>query len=448
MLDTFGQYLYKKFSLWTGKEAGTHTIQQAQSNISIQGANLWILLWAIVICSIGLNMNSMTIVIGAMLISPLMGPIIGIGVGLAIYDMDMVRRGLRNFLVACVLAIVVSGLYFLITPVQEITNEILLRTSPTVWDILIAGAGWLVGAIALTRKEKWFTVIPGVAIATSLMPPLAVSGFWFIQGDWFIGMKALYLLAINCIYIIGATFLVARLLRLPKKEYPDVVKRREVKFVVTGLIIIAAIPALLLTSDLIYNQRLEQQFQKYADSVMTTYSVQILKKSINTDKKELNLRIVWHYLSQSEQEALKSHLSEQLLLEGYKLNLRQGIDADPELWTDLVQPLIQEAIELQETHTITMIQQSLKDFALKVFQPERVLQEAQALDESIIRIGFAYGSGEVWLWSTDRIFSLVFETSRPISLSKKSSLESWIRSRIQQPELAIVWEVLYGEDGE
>lgn len=124
------------------------------------------------------------------------------------------------------------------------------------------------------------------------MPPLAVSGFWFIQGDWFIGMKALYLLAINCIYIIGATFLVARLLRLPKKEYPDVVKRREVKFVVTGLIIIAAIPALLLTSDLIYNQRLEQQFQKYADSVMTTYSVQILKKSINTDKKELNLRIV------------------------------------------------------------------------------------------------------------------------------------------------------------
>lgn len=156
-MDIFKTYLptfHKRFSLWTGKEAGSHTISEAKANISFQGANLWILLLAVIICSIGLNLNSTPVVIGAMLLSPLMGPIIGMGVGLAIYDTSMVWQGLRNLLAAFVLSILIAGLYFFLSPLQSATPEIIARSSPAIWDILIASAGGIVGAIALTRKEK------------------------------------------------------------------------------------------------------------------------------------------------------------------------------------------------------------------------------------------------------------------------------------------------------
>lgn len=439
MTNKIQSYFHKKFSLWTGKEAGTHTIIQAQSNMKIEWANLWILLLALIICAVGLNMDSPVIMIGAMLISPLMGPIVAMGVGLSIYDMDMVWSGLRNFLVASLLAIVISGLYFLVTPVQEVTNEILSRTAPNFWDIIIASAGWLVGAIALSRKEKSYTVIPGVAIATTLMPPLAVSSFWFIQGEWIIGMKALYLVFINSVYIIGATFLVARLLRLPKKEYLDIKRKRKVLWLMYGLIIIAAIPALQMTINLIHTQRIEQQFQQFSNSVLKWYPVQILKSSLNTDKKEIYIWLVWKYLSDLEQKTLRTQLPWLYpLLTWYTLILRQGIESDPNLWENVVQPLLEKAIKTQSDVTLELIQQALQNYTLQVFQPQKIIQEAQQLDNAITMIWFSQ-------WTTEMDMTVTIQLNKLITLSKKSMIEDWLRVRIHQPDAHIVWNIQYDE---
>ena len=149
----------------------------------MRGATPWILIFAIFVASVGLNVNSTAVIIGAMLISPLMGPIMGAGLGVAVYDFELVKRSLTNLGVATLISILVSALYFSLTPLQQTQSELLARTSPTIWDVLIALFGGLAGIVGITRKEK-SNVIPGVAIATALMPPVCTAGFGIATGQW------------------------------------------------------------------------------------------------------------------------------------------------------------------------------------------------------------------------------------------------------------------------
>lgn len=147
-----------------------------RGDVEMRGTNLWVLMFAIFIASIGLNVNSTAVIIGAMLISPLMGPITGIGYGAGILDLRLVREGLKNLGIATLIGLLTSAAYFSIRPLRSAQSELLARTSPTIWDVLIASFGGLAGIVAATRKHK-SNVIPGVAIATALMPPLCTAGF-------------------------------------------------------------------------------------------------------------------------------------------------------------------------------------------------------------------------------------------------------------------------------
>lgn len=439
-LSSLWPIIRKRFSLWTGKEAGTHTISEAKTNIAFQGANLWILLLAVIICSIGLNINSTPVVIGAMLLSPLMGPIIGVWVGLAIFDAAMVWKGLRNLMGAFGLAILVSGLYFFLSPLQSATPEILARTSPAIWDILIAIAWWVIGAIALTRKEKWYTIIPGVAIATALMPPLCAAGYWLVQGDIIIMLKTLYLLFINTIYIAGSTFLVARFLHLPKKEYPDMMTRKKVQWLVWSMIIITAIPWLRLTKTLLDDIILQQEFTKLSQDISQEYTVQVLQKSLNTEKKTINFWLIWSYLTTEQQNTITEDLLQHSTLQDYKLSIRQGVDADPNLGENIVKPLLDQAIESQESQTISLIQKAIQEYSSKTFQPDKVLREAQSLDAQIQALEFSFRTGALVSPEEQQILTLHIKTNRPLLIAKKRSIEEWIRTRIQQPEVVIIWK--------
>lgn len=155
-------------NLHSGEQEKRKVLEDVKSNISFRGANLWILACAIVVASIGLNVNSTAVVIGAMLISPLMGPIVGAGFGLGIYDFELLKRALKNLLIATVVGLLVSTTYFFLSPFKETQSELLSRTTPNIYDILIAFFGGLVGVIAITRVEKG-NPIPGVAIATALI---------------------------------------------------------------------------------------------------------------------------------------------------------------------------------------------------------------------------------------------------------------------------------------
>lgn len=204
------------------------TIAGIQKDIDFKGFNVWILGFAIVIASIGLNVDSTAVVIGAMLISPLMGPIMGFGLGVGINDLSMVRKSVLNLGVAAGISIAASALYFLISPLDAPSNELFARTNPTLLDVLVAFFGGLTGILAGSRKEK-SNVIPGVAIATALMPPLCTAGFGLAHGDWHFFFGAFYLFLINAILIATATTLVVRYLRFPMVALPDAIKERKYK---------------------------------------------------------------------------------------------------------------------------------------------------------------------------------------------------------------------------
>ena len=183
-----------------------------KSAIVFRGTNLWILMFAILIASLGLNVNSTAVIIGAMLISPLMSPIIGMGLAVGIGDSEMLKQSLKNYGVATLISVLTATLYFFISPLSEARSELLARTSPTLYDVLIAFFGGAAGVLALTTKSKG-QVIPGVAIATALMPPLCTAGYGLATAQWAYFFGAFYLFFINTVFIATATFLGVKLLR-------------------------------------------------------------------------------------------------------------------------------------------------------------------------------------------------------------------------------------------
>ena len=228
------------------------TIAGIKKDIEFKGFNLWILVFSIFIASIGLNVDSTAVVIGAMLISPLMGPIMGFGLGIGINDLSVVRKSLLNLGVAASIAILTSALYFLVSPIDEASNELFARTNPTFLDVLVAIFGGLTGILAGSRKEK-NNVIPGVAIATALMPPLCTAGFGLASGQWEYFFGAFYLFLINAILIATTTTLVVRYLRFPLVVVMDPAKERKYKRMFTiGLM------ALVLPSGWIFYKTVSQ----------------------------------------------------------------------------------------------------------------------------------------------------------------------------------------------
>ena len=206
------KYIKRYFNLLHDKEDEQEVIEQVRGSIVFRGTNLWILIFAILIASLGLNVNSTAVIIGAMLVSPLMGPIIGMGLAVGISDFELLKQSLKNYGVATLISVVTATVYFFISPLSEAQSELLARTSPSLYDVLIAFCGGAAGVLALTCKSKG-QVIPGVAIATALMPPLCTAGYGLATAQWSYFFGAFYLFFINTVFIATATFLGAKLLR-------------------------------------------------------------------------------------------------------------------------------------------------------------------------------------------------------------------------------------------
>jgi uncharacterized hydrophobic protein (TIGR00271 family) len=237
--------LLDNFKLNREKESFKDVIETIYNGVDFQGTNLWVLVFAIFIASLGLNINSPAVVIGAMLISPLMGPIMGLGLGMAINDLKLLKKAGNNYLFAAAVGLVTSTLYFAISPINDAQTEILARTSPTIYDVLIAFVGGLAGILATSSKLKG-NVIPGVAIATALMPPLCTAGYGLATLQWEYFFGALYLFLINTVFIALATLITARLLKFPFKVHPDEKEKARVNRNVWAIVIITLIPSIYL----------------------------------------------------------------------------------------------------------------------------------------------------------------------------------------------------------
>ena len=214
------------------------------SNIAFKGPNVWILALAIIIASVGLNVNSIPVIIGAMLISPLMGPIMGIGLALGINDTDLLKKSFTNLLIMTGISIMASTFFFTISPLSlEEPTELLARTNPTIYDVFIALFGGFAVIIEVCRKEKG-TVIAGAAIATALMPPLCTAGFGLATGSFSYFMGACYLYFINSVFIALATFITVRVLHFPFAKFSDPQKQNKVHKIITAFTVILILPSI------------------------------------------------------------------------------------------------------------------------------------------------------------------------------------------------------------
>ena len=218
-LGEMREFLRGRFSLDEDKAQRDEVVASISKGVVFRGVNLWVLIFATMIASLGLNVNSAAVIIGAMLISPIMGPIMGIGLSLGINDFELLKKSLRNYALMFVVAIVTSTVYFLVSPLSSNSSELLARTVPTTYDVLIALFGGLAGIVAQTRQDRTSTVIPGVAIATALIPPLCTAGFGLATGQIRFFFGAFYLFFINSVFIALATYAMVRFLQYEKKVF-------------------------------------------------------------------------------------------------------------------------------------------------------------------------------------------------------------------------------------
>jgi len=240
-----------------------HTINSIKADISIKGPNAWILICSILVASVGLNANSIPVVIGAMLISPLMGPILGFGLSIAINDLETLKKSIVNFSVMVVLSVFTAYLFFSFFPLREESSELLSRTEPDIRDVLIAFFGGLSLIVAKTKKGTISPVIFGVAIATALMPPLCTVGFGLAVGNASFSLGAMYLFMINSLYIVLATYITVKFLRFPLINYVNSTRRRMISRIVTILSIVMLIPAFFTFADVLFESKFNNSVDEF-----------------------------------------------------------------------------------------------------------------------------------------------------------------------------------------
>lgn len=315
--------IFNFINLHNGEERKDKVLENVTSNISFRGSNLWILACAIIIASIGLNVNSTAVIIGAMLISPLMGPIVGAGFALGTYNFPLLKKSFKNLLIATVVSLLVSGFYFYISPFKDVQSKLLARTAPNIYDVLIAFFGGLVGVIAITRVEKG-NPIPGVAIATALMPPLCTAGFGLATFNFSYFLGAFYLYTINCFFICIATFLVVKYLHYPSSIVDSKYEKR-IRYSISFLILVMIVPS----SYLAYNLYNEKKFTKTAEIFLQKefekngYTLIYKKINYNANPKTIDVAFLNKKFTAEEIKSYNKMLSDNGLA-NTKINIRQN----------------------------------------------------------------------------------------------------------------------------
>lgn len=313
--------------------------EMMEENTVIHGSNMWILMLAILIASIGLNVNSTAVIIGAMLISPLMSGILTMGYSLAIRDLTMLRKASVSFGTQVIISLITSTIYFSLSPLTEATQEMIARTSPTLWDVLIALFGGIAGSIGNTRQKK-SNVIPGVAIATALMPPLCTAGYGLTTGQLKFILGAFYLFTINTLFITLSAALVTKLLGIPCHQDVSVQKQKRINRIIAVITIVTVIPSMLVGAYTVYVSMLERNINDYLSKEFRFSDAQLVQSNVDNLNKVISVSLVGAPVSDEVIARLELELP-QYNLEGYSLRITQNKSIDGED-TDKVTIAIQE----------------------------------------------------------------------------------------------------------
>lgn len=427
--------LEQLFDLRHGEDDKQKTLRNVSESISFAGANLWILACAIIVASVGLNVNSTAVIIGAMLISPLMGPILAAGFALGTYDFDLLKRALRNLLIATVAALAVSTIYFYLSPFKTPQSELLARTSPNIYDILIAFFGGLVGVIAITRVEKG-NPVPGVAIATALMPPLCTAGYGLATGHFRFFFGALFLYSINCVFICIATYLIVKLLRYPAKT-SDTKHLKLVQYTITGLVLLMLVPSGYFAWRLYDKQHYTEAVDNYTEKEFTSKGITIVykKTSYNSNPRRLELAFLRKHMTPAEIDTAREHLRQEGLDHTQLVIKQDSTDNIAMLRSSLLNEINGRAAALDEKD---MQIKSLQDkIAAGSYDDTQLLQEARALFPAVRSLSVADHHFAIGNDSSSTKTVLVYIADKPLSATDKARMENWMKQRLKRKEIAI-----------
>lgn len=428
ILQAFKNFIKYRFSLHEDSASETDTVESIKKNVEFKGANLWTLIFAIFIASIGLNVNSTAVIIGAMLVSPLMGPIMGVGLGVAINDVDLVKKALRNLVIATVIAIATSSLYFYITPLHDASSELLARTTPTIWDVFIAILGGLAGIIGATRKEK-NNVIPGVAIATALMPPLCTAGYGIASGNLYYFLGAAYLYFINSVFICIATYLIVRYLKFQKIKFEFEERRKKVRLYMWLIVIITATPSVYLAYRIVDRSIFENNAENFVRKEMNFKHIQVVSKNYKYSRKgsEIDLLLIGEHLDSSKVNDLSRKLPS-YKLNGIKLNIRQGLSADNKV--DIAQiraSILQSVYQADSVKDVTSVK-NLPDLReeIKILYPT-------VENYSINNVVFNNVKG-----AKNDTVTLAMVNVSSMDAPEQAKLRQWLKQRLKVDTLSLV----------
>ena len=324
--QTLWQVVKGYFNAFPEKDCEDEVVAQISDGVDFHGATLWVLIFAIFIASLGLNVNSTAVIIGAMLISPLMGPIIGMGLAVGIADLKLFKRALTNYLITTVISVVTATIYFTISPITEAQSELLARTSPTLYDVLIALFGGAAGILAISTKSK-NNVIPGVAIATALMPPLCTAGYGFAMGNTSYFFGAFYLYFINTVFIAFTTCIGVRLLHFHRKKFVDREKMKRVNYYIISIVIITMLPASYMTWNIIKQSVTENNVEKFVRDELNNNGTYIVSYEYDSKTKTLNVVAIGKPISVGAIAKAQKSMADYKLGD-YTLKVIQGTSSD------------------------------------------------------------------------------------------------------------------------
>jgi len=437
ILTAVRNFIRERFSLDEDRAEEAEIVATIKRDVSFKGTNLWTLIFAIFIASIGLNVNSTAVIIGAMLISPLMGPIMAVGLAIGTNDLELLKRGVKNVTIAAGISIITSALYFYITPLHDASSELLARTNPSLWDVFIAFFGGLAGIVAGTRKSK-SNVIPGVAIATALMPPLCTAGFGLAMGKWYFLLGALYLFFINSLLICLATFLIVKNLKFHKKEFANKASEKRVIHYIWIVVAIAVIPSTYLAYRIVERSIFESNAKSFVQKEFHFQRTQVVNRSYKMDGKKstIDLLLIGEELPEPVLDSLQKRLR-LYSLDSTKLVVHQGLDANKEF--DLAQ--IKASI-LSEMFTEKSGEDSVVTAPQKINLPIPDLRKELTSLYPDMR-WYTLSQGVVYnLDSTRRDTISVFTTSfsKRFVTTERIKLANWLKQRIRTDSVKLFIE--------
>ncbi|HMR40274.1 MAG TPA: TIGR00341 family protein [Ignavibacteria bacterium] len=431
-------FLHDLFNLNKGEDDKDKTLESVKNNISFTGANFWILACAIMVASIGLNINSTAVIIGAMLISPLMGPIVGSGFALGIYDFPLLRTSIRNLLIATFVGLLVSTLYFVVSPFKEAQSEILMRTSPNIYDVMIAFFGGLVGVIAVTRLEKG-NPIPGVAIATALMPPLCTAGYGIAIGNYRFFFGSLFLYSINCVFICIATFAIVKYLKYPSKKI-DENKRKQVKYGITAIVLLMLIPSIFFAYSLYEQQKFLQSVNDFINEEFTLEGNTVIYKKTSYSSTPKTIEIAFlSKVNKSTIDSAESKLPEYGLPNTKLLILQDSTDNIQKLKSDILNEV--KASEVKVNEKEAKIKQLEDEIAKNTFDNQQILNEVNSIYPDINSISISNHSFFKENDSANFVIPvLIYNSEKALKTEDQEKLRNWLRQRLKTDSVQVYKE--------